>query len=276
MATKTAARSNVRDLPATRKDQVPANRAARLEAAAGRGVSTDRDDKIIPMIRRLQSGSPQCLKQKPEYIKGAEAGMYWFKGALEELVEGRPNEKAFKGGFTFIPAYYTKCWLEFDGPRDDNPKFVRRHEDKNKRPADVPGLTLDEEGGYDYVDLKTGHRFSLSREFYGLVDGKDPWLFPFGGAAHTTAREWQTLLERFRLPSGKPEPSYNRKYRFTTVPKTNESGDWYDPKYEMIGTVTDEEFDLAEQLYLAVRSGAVHGEEPDTDPEKEDKGGGHI
>lgn len=247
-------------VPATRRDQVPATRAQRLERAAGRGVSTDRDDKIIPMIRVLQSQSPQCLKQKPEYLgKDAEAGVFWFKGAAKELVDG-------KVGFEFIPCYFTKAWLQFDGPRDKSPNFVARHEDRAKRPADVPGLELDEDG-YDYVN-KAGHRWSLSREFYGLVRFKGSklwgmWLLPFSGGGHTTAREWQTLMDNFVLPSGRPEPSYNRRYLINTIPKSNSSGDWFGMRYVMQEEVTDDEFDLAEAFHLACASGAVRGEAPD-------------
>jgi hypothetical protein len=228
-----------------KKENLPSNRAERLAADAGKGVSQDRDDKIIPMIRVLQAQSPQCLKAKPEYIKGAEAGDFYFKNMPQELVKG-------DAGFEFIPCAFLKCWLEFDGPRDESPNFVRRHEDAKGRPAGVEGLELAEDG-YDFED-KDGHRFTYSREHYGFADGR-PFVFPFGGSGHTTSREWQTLMDQFQLSDGRPEPSFNRKYQVTTVPRSNASGDWYGVRIVHLGEVTDEEYDRGRALHGAVMAG---------------------
>lgn len=251
MAGKSARKTGTDVAP--QRSGVPSTRAERLSADAGKGVSTNRDDKIIPMIRVLQTGSPQCLKQKAEHIKGAEAGDFFFKNMLVPLVKGDK-------GFDFIPCAFLRCWLEFDGPRDDNPKFIRRHEDDNGRPKGVAGLELAEDG-YDFEN-KDGHRFTFSREFYGLADGR-PFMFPFGGSGHTTAREWQTLMEQFQLSDGRVEPSFNRAYKITSVPKTNESGDWFGVRFEHIDEVSDKDYDLGLALHNAVMGGAVRGEAPD-------------
>lgn len=256
MATKAETRQATQ-LPVTQgTNSVGASRAERMAADAGKGVSQDRDDKIIPMVRVLQAQSPQCLKAKPEFIKGAEAGDFFLKNTLEPLVKGEE-------GFIFQPCYFTKAWLQFDGPRDDNPKFVKRHDDLKGRPAGVDGLDLAEDG-YDFTN-KDGHRFTLSREFYGLVNSTQPFLFPFGGSGHTTAREWQTLMDQFQLKNGQPEPSFNRKYKITTVPKSNESGDWYGVRFAPVGEVTDEEYDRGLALHNAVAKGAVRGEAPESE-----------
>jgi len=232
------------------------SRTARLEANAGQGVSRDREDKFVPMIRVLQSQSPQCLRQKPEYIAGAEAGDFYLKNTLTPLIKG-------SDGFLFQPCTYLKCWLEFDGPRDERPNFVARHDhdDQTKRPRGVGGLHLDEKDGYDYVN-DAGHRFTFSREHYGFVDGR-PFVFPFGGSGHTTSREWQTMMDQFRLPSGNVEPSYNRKYKITTFPRSNDSGDWFGVRVEPERTeVSDQEFDMGEAFYKAVMGGERGAENP--------------
>jgi len=245
------------------RSQPPSARAERLMADAGKGVSKDRDDKIVPMIRVLQSQSPQCLKAKPEFIKGAEAGDFYFKNMLTELIKGDE-------GFEFQPCAFLKCWLEFDGPRDDNPKFVGRHEDAQGRPSGVPDLELDEDG-YDFVNKK-GHRFTYSREHYGLTADGKPFVFPFGGSGHTTSREWMTLMDQFQLKNGQIEPSFNRMYRLTTVPKSNEAGDWYGVRVQHVGEVTDEQYDRGLALHNAVMSGAKVAEAP-ADEADEDKDG---
>src|ERR1700685_4286761 len=67
---------------------VPSARAARLAADAGKGVSKDRDDKFVPIIRVRQSQSPECLRQRPEYIAGAEAGDFFLKTTLKPVIKG--------------------------------------------------------------------------------------------------------------------------------------------------------------------------------------------
>ncbi len=239
----------------------PSTRAARLAEDAGKGVSTDRDDKLVPMIRLLQAQSPQCLRQKPEYIEGARAGDFYLKNTLRPVIPGEE-------GFTFIPVAFVKCWLEFDGPRDESPNFVARHPDHRGRPLDVGALKQDEDG-YDFIG-QDGHRYSQSREHYGLVDSTKPFMFPFGGTGHTTSREWQTMMDQFRLPDGRVEPSFNRKWKITTTPKSNKSGDWYGVKIEHMGEVSDEEYELARKFYEAVMSGAKVAEAPEGDTPSND------
>lgn len=253
---KDAAKLPENNLPAVAGQRAaPSARLARLEEDAGRGVSKDQSDKLVPMIRVLQSQSPQCLRQKPEYIEGARAGDFYLKNTVTPIVLGEE-------GFDVIPCAFLKCWLEFDGPRDQSPNFVARHEDEKGRPRGIPNLALDEEDGYDYID-REGHRYSLSREHYVLMNGKQPFMFPFGGSGHTTSREWQTLMDNFRLPSGRTEPSFNRKYHVTTTPKSNKSGDWYGIKIEHLGEVTDAEYELAKALNEAVETGAKVAEAPE-------------
>lgn len=241
-----------REVTTTGKAGLPAasSRAARLAADAGKGVSQDANDKLVPMIKVLQAQSPQCLRQKPEFVKGAEAGDFFLKGMPAPVVKGAD-------GLEFQPCAFMKVWLEFDGDRDDNPQFMGRR-------LEVPKEATLAEDGYDYemVVGKKTHRFTFSREHYGLINGK-PFVFPFGGSGHTTSREWQTLMDQFQLPDGRPEPSFNRKYRLTTVPKTNASGDWYGVRIEEMGEVTDEEYDRGLSLHNAVMAGTKVAEAPE-------------
>lgn len=219
------------------------------KADAGRGKATSRDDKIVPMVKLLQSQSPQCLKQKAEYIKGAEAGDFYLKGAINPLVKGTD-------GLVVQPCAFLRCWLEFDGSRDANPKFVRRHEDAGGRPAGIDGLDLDE-NGFDFVDHR-GHRYTFSREHYVLA-GKNAFVIPFGGSAHIASREWNTMMDHYS-----DEASWNRKYKITTVPRSNESGDWFGFKIEALdGEVSDEEYLMGRGLHEAIEAGA-RSEAPDS------------
>lgn len=236
---------------------VPGSKVNRAQYA-DKGKSTNRDDKIVPMIKLLQSQSPQCLRQRPEYVKGAEAGDFYLRGAPEPLVKGDQ-------GLVVQSCAFLRCWLEFDGPRDDNPNFVKRHEDDNGRPAGASemGLELDE-NGFDYVN-KEGHRWSFSREHYLIIGGR-PYVLPFGGSAHTASREWNTLMDNYR-----GEASWNRKYKVTTIPKSNESGDWFGFKIEVMpGEVTDEEFLQGAAFHELVEGGA-RAEAPPTDVKEGEK-----
>ena len=241
--------------------QHSARRAEMVRAHAGKGVSKNQDDKIIPMIRVLQAQSPQCLKQKAEFIPGAEAGDFYMPNTPQPLVKGEE-------GLRVQSCAFKTCWLEFDGPRDQRPNFVRRHDvGADGRPDGVVGLELDADG-FDYVDPR-GHRYTFSREHYVLVNGRLPFLLPFGGSGHSVSRGWQTLMDQFRLDDGSVEPSWNRRYRLTTVPRSNDSGDWFAIRVEVDGEgdaslVSDAEFDRGLQFYEAVMGGEVQGEAPPT------------
>src|ERR1700732_5642767 len=88
-----------------------------MKQDSGKGVSTAAEDNIIPLIYKLHTSSPQVLKQKPEYVKGAVAGNIWPRGT-KTLIDGE-NE-----GMPYIPVAFKKWWMEW-GPKGGAGLFGR-------------------------------------------------------------------------------------------------------------------------------------------------------
>jgi len=266
---QTVGKDDVGRLPAVQgQAQVPAtsSRAERLAADAGKGVSKNADDKTVPLIKVLQVGSPQCLRQKPEFIKDAKAGDFYIKGSLTPVISGEVDKETGEGGMErVISCAFKRCWLEFDGPRDDDPQFVARHEDgPDNKPAGIGGLFHPEGEKYDWQN-EAGHRFTFSREHYIIYRGR-PYVLPFGGTGHQTSRDWQTMMDQYRLTSGAVEPSWNRAYKLTTIPQSNSSGDWYGVKVEPLpGEVSDEEYEMGLLFFNQVQAGEKVAEAPESE-----------
>ncbi len=102
------------------------------EQDAGKGVSTDVADNVVPLLKILQPLSPQVLKQKQEYIKGAEAGMIYPRGE-KQVWDGEE-------GIRIVPCYYERVWLEWGPERGDGLKgrHPRGTDDTPKHPLYQP------------------------------------------------------------------------------------------------------------------------------------------
>lgn len=84
-------------------------REMQADADAGRGVSTAAEDNIVPLIYILQSLSPQALRQKAEYIEGAQAGNFWYRGTTE-VVDGDE-------GIPVVLCHMSTKWIEWSVER---------------------------------------------------------------------------------------------------------------------------------------------------------------
>jgi hypothetical protein len=211
---------------------------------AGLGVSTDPADQILPLITVLQTNSPAVDKRSPDYIDRAEPGCFRFRGDLIEIRDG-------VAGFTCIPCAMQSVWLEW-GPNRGSGLFGRHL----KEPDDVE---VREEDGLR-VRRGSGNVLQHVREFYILVDGK-PHVLSFHGTGHITARKWQSHFHQFRHPkTGGLLPAYARKYRITTVARSNASGRWFAVKFEDRGWVSKAEYEAGPALHEVIARGTYRVE----------------
>jgi hypothetical protein len=197
-----------------------------LRQDSGKGVSTAAEDNIIPLIYILQSQSPQALKQKPEYIKGAEAGNIWPRGT-KTLIDGE-NE-----GMPFIPVAFSKSWVEW---RPDRGGFVGRHkydatrEDKG-RPAGTRFVEDPKAPGLGKWTTPSGNIVVETREHAGLGYIDEQWsgcVISMSGSNHTASRAWMGLMKGKKIPgSDDRAPSFAYVYSLKTIAKSNDKGDWY-------------------------------------------------
>ena len=221
---------------------------ARIRQDAGKGVSTDQSDNLIPLVYILQAQSPQALKKDPAYINGAEAGSIWLRGASDPIVDGEE-------GFLFQPCYFAKCWIEWKPNREG---FVARHAE---RPSDAKQVKEKDEKGNERLvwKSKAGNLLVESREHVGLVLGRGApmgYVIPFSGSGHTVSRGWMTLMNG-KVEDDTKLPSWCYIYRLKTRFRSNDKGSWY--LFEVLEERpidTEEEYMRGKALHDAFASGA--------------------
>src|SRR5882672_8231381 len=228
---------------------------------AGRGVSTAASDNIVPLIYVLQAQSPQVLKQKQEYIKDAEAGMFWMRGT-KETVDGEE-------GIPVILCHMGLQWIEW---RPNRGGFVGRH--GPERPEEAQWVKDPKNPKKGQWELQNGNYVAETREHAVLrADTGEAYVIPFSGSNHGPARQWMTDCNRKRVPgTDLKAPVYGYVYRLKTIPKTNDEGDWFgitvenggDEGAEMLtwnlpnGPVL---YKLAKQLNSDVKTGAKQSDQ---------------
>lgn len=203
---------------------------------AGDGVSTAAEDNIIPLIYILQAQSPQALKQKPEYIKGAVAGNIWPRGT-KVLIDGEET------GLPVIPVAFKKSWVEW---RPDRGGFAGRHDydatsETKGRPEGAEWVEDPKKKGRGAWELPSGNNVVETREHAVLALINGNWtgaVVSMSSTNHTSSRMWMGLMKDKRIPilkDGVPTggytedraPAYAYVYCLKTVAKSNDDGDWY-------------------------------------------------
>ena len=200
----------------------------------------------------MQSNSSITDKRSPDYRPGCEPGAFWFRNDLIEIRDGVI-------GFECIPCGMQTVWLEWAPLRGGG--LLGRH---LEQPTDVE-LRANPEGGSKrplLVRRGSNNVLQQAREFYILVDGK-PYVLPFHGTGHTTAKRWQTYFNQLRHPrTGGILPSYAHKYLLTTVAQSNALGRWFGVHFEDRGAVTLAEYQAARELHAIISRGAFRVDMP--------------
>jgi hypothetical protein len=217
---------------------LPAELADATALDAGKGVSTKPEDAIVPLITVLQSNSPQCDKRGVEYIDTAEPGRWWLRGAIEPI----------RDEIIAIPCAMARTWMEW---LPDRRGYVARHEEE---PEDIE-IKPAEGNSRRPVLIRRGNPIVDTKEIYVLVDNQ-PFMLPCASTFHQFARELQTHFRQWLHPkTGKPLPSFARKYKLVTVPKANALGKWFMPKFVDLGWVGEAEYANARAFNEFVEQG---------------------
>lgn len=262
-ATEEKTQNNV--VPLSGTAGLPAELQDQMGRDAGRGVSTAAEDNIIPLIYILQSNSPQVLKNNSAFIKGASASDIWLRNASPEIVQGDQ-------GILFQPCYFYKEVVEWR-PRENSGGFVGRHaampENASKyidpkNPQRVLWRTPD---GNDLVETRYHAGLVYGGDF-GLKDYPDlimPYILTFSGTGHTVSRQWMSLMGQFTVGAERRiAPSYARRYRLTTVGKSNSKGDWFAFKVDDSGWVPSTDiYNMGRDIYERFTTGQLKAEAPE-------------
>jgi hypothetical protein len=243
------------------ENYLPAEMMEELVADAGAGLSQSADDNIVPFIILLQDMSPEVKKRDPNYVEGAEAGMY-LNRATKQLWAG-DAEMAERTGFPqleFQHCYFDRQVVEWI-PRQDGGGFVARHalqgtvDDTMKA---IGGKQVSDPQDPNKMNWKTSdgsHDLIDTRYHFGnVVNGGSakPAVLAFSSTGHTASRSWMTTMNEFKVidpKTGQPMrnekgeplrlPAWARKYRIGTKPRENKKGSFFVATVEDGGLIRD-------------------------------------
>lgn len=193
-----------------------------IHGDAGKGVSTDAADNLVPLVYILQPLSPQVM-DGPAKIPDAHAGDIWLKNATDPIVSG-------KTGIYFMPVRMYMRWTEWV-PREKGGGFVSSYDynGQNKLPA---GAIRDKEerSRPRFYFPDTENELVETRYEAGMVwrDGVAmPYIIPFKSTGHSVSRNWMTKRTNQKRADGTIWPAWTHLYRLTTLMTKNNLGSWY-------------------------------------------------
>ena len=216
----------------TKKQEIaPAGSTALLEydpdfekmarSDAGKGVSTDAKDNIVPSISVLQPLSPEVM-DGPDRVEGAQAGDFLLSDG--RLIKGRE-------GFLFQPCGKKEWFFEFI-PRENGGGFVNRY------PVDYHGQEIILPDGAEsypgkamkYFFPENGNSCTHYRFVAGILWDNGvglEYVIPFFSTGHTAAKNWNMKWTRKRFEDNSIMAVFSHVYHLTTVRRTNKFGTWY-------------------------------------------------
>jgi hypothetical protein len=227
---------------------------AKLYAAESGQDGTEnisREDTALPFLKILQALSPQVIRSKPEYIKGAEAGMF-FNSLTGEVFE-------FGQAVEVIRVYFNKKYIEWK-PNQGGLVRISATEEEAKRHQQP--LTGNEE--VDTYILET-------HEFYLLVKGKYGWapaVFPLSKSKLPFSRKWNGIIMNLKFgeftdeiakqlpPDGAPK-SYGVVFSIGADSKAGKKGDYFIPSLKGKRLATRSELALATEFKELIEKGAA-------------------
>lgn len=228
---------------------------------AGSGASGSADfetkDLAIPFIRILQSNSPQAIKRNEGYVEGCEPSNI-FNTALERPYDGET-------GIFAIICKYQRQYTEWKPRQDDEEGkgggggFVQSHGTDGDI-MEQTTIKVNRNGAKKNV-LANGNEIVESADYFVIAfDPTDNSLQK--AVISMSSTQWKAARKLNNQISGWSKarldgkgtfnpPSYGRVYLFTTVPQSNDKGDFFGWKVEP----GDETLDLdgGQDLYNMAR-----------------------
>jgi len=223
--------------PAAIDTPLPAELDKLTEQDAGDGISSDFADLDRPIIRVLQSNSPQCNARGAEFLEGAQPGMFLLSGAIQPLRET----------IDVTPILQLHTFMEWIAGRQG---YAGRHADL------PPDATTDPSNPRRWV-RPDGNTVEDTKEIYVLLDDS-LWLLPCTSTRHQFARRLMSYAQQRKHPrTGKPFPFYARRYRCLTQAASNAKGHWYNVIFTDLGWTPVGEYERARALSADLKRGLL-------------------
>lgn len=225
-----------------------------------------KDDMSIPFLQILQSLSPQVIKGKPEFIKGAEPSML-FNTVTKELVATRDDDdNQIWPSLQILPIYYKRSFIEWV-PRNKGGGFVKEYDVA----TGLTGVTQRNEQNLDIIQQnspigKPGNQLNDTHTHFVFVIREDgsfsPVVLTMTSTQLKPSKDWNALIAEVALPNGAKPPRFFATWKVSTRMRTNDQGSWYVWEFQRAGAVTD--FPNGKDIYHEAkkfRDGVVAGEQ---------------
>lgn len=217
------------------------------------------EDVTLPFLRVLQQLSPQLNPSKPEYMKEAQAGMF-YNSATNELLGTE---------IQVIPCVYQRLFLEWE-PRKMGGGFVGE-----VSMADAAALDKGEKG---FLVNEAGNEIYDTRHHYLLVyteKGLQPVLMPLKSTQIKQSKKWNHIAKTIKIDGAQgpfTPPMYSQVYNLHTVTEQKDSDTWSGIRIKHLGSVqTPEAYAEAKEFRNAILAGVIDVQHAN---EKEDTVGG--
>ncbi len=251
MAKVAASKQKTSSEVAIRKSTAVALKASGIDIMedAGQGFeNVDKDSFAIPFLRVLQSGSPQCKKSSPEFIKGAEEGDF-YNTVTKEVIPGAE-------GLLLIPVMYDRKYCEWAPNRGG---FRGEHLPSAPILLQVKKKTNDE--GKEFNALPNGNSVNDTRYHFCLHlqdDGTyNPVLICMSSSGLKVSKRLMTELNSVKCRNEDNRqftpPMFLNKIRMTSIAESNDQGDWFNYNPEIVGQLDITDEDEAE-IYIAAKA----------------------
>ncbi len=258
----TAAKKESQNLPATTEpSSVPADFISGMDGMGTGFENVTARDLLIPRLTVLQGLSPQVVRSKPEYDAEAKVGDIYDVALAQRFEEVH-----------ILPIHYIVQWLEW-APRSSNKGLVRIHD--VCPPADY--YSVNEKG---QMITKSGNTIQETGQLYilNLSANARPSFIPFASTQLKKARKLLTFATNEKIiVNGKEAtpPLFYRTYKCTSIPESNNEGDWMGWKITPDVPVTEltewqARFNAVKSFRHSVLSGEVRA---DLAREDDDAGG---
>lgn len=179
------------------------------------------EDLQIPRLSLVQSNSPQVTKGTPEYNKEISVG------EILDSVSGT----AFDGekGVRIIPISYARKYLEWK-LRTAGGGFVKDHG------LDEDVLRSAVKNSEGKLMLSKTTNLVITCEYFVFLVKEDgsysPYVISMSSTQLKKARNWNTMINALKVPRTDGQPGtfcpamFYRSYDLTTVPESNDKGNW--------------------------------------------------
>lgn len=179
----------------------------------------------IPFLKILQPLSPQLDKNKPDFIKGAEAGQF-FNSVTKKIY---PEE------IGIIVLAFAHRYIEWLPERGG---FVANHS-----PEEAMQLTVSTEFGKWQTSM--GNDLQENYVYICLIEDEEnegPVCLSLASSAIKAARMLNRLISTHIMPDGEKAKPYYLIMDLTAEYKTNDKGSWYTPEVSFSDYVNAEQY----------------------------------